>query len=60
MSQTDAMSILEKTKPRLINDARVMKGEGASNEDIAAYLSKRIGLKIGRETVRRWFQKVPQ
>ena len=54
------MSILEKTKPRLINDARVMKGEGASNEDIAAYLSKRIGLKIGRETVRRWFQKAPQ
>lgn len=49
------MKVLEKTKPRLIAEARDMREQGSSFDDIAAHLTQRLGLKIGRETVRRWF-----
>lgn len=51
------MAVLERTKPRLIADARKMREEGKSFEKIAAYLTTRVGVDFGRETVRRWFQK---
>jgi hypothetical protein len=57
MSQIDAMTILERTKPRLVAEARKMREDGKSFDDIASFLSTRLSVRIGRETVRRWFQK---
>jgi intein-encoded DNA endonuclease-like protein len=34
-----------------------MREEGVSYDDIAAYLTLRVGVRFGRETVRRWFNK---
>lgn len=51
------MSVLERTKPRLVADARAMREAGSSFDDIAAFLTRRVGVRFGRETVRRWFLK---
>jgi hypothetical protein len=57
MSQTDAMAVLERTKPRIVAEAREMREAGKSFDDIASFLTTRVGVKFGRETVRRWFIK---
>ena len=50
------MRILEKTKPSLVKRALDMREQGKSFDDIAADLSQRSGMKIGREGVRTWFK----
>lgn len=51
------MTVLERTKPRLVAEAREMRENGSSFDDIAAFLTTRVGVRFGRETVRRWFLK---
>ena len=51
------MKVLERTKPRLIKEAREMREAGSSFDDIATFLTVRVGVRFGRETVRRWFLK---
>lgn len=51
------MAVLERTKPRIVAEARQMRENGSSYDDIATFLTTRVGVRFGRETVRRWFTK---
>lgn len=54
------MMLLQKFRPALAEDAKRLRAEGASIDTIAAHLTAKSGVAVGRETLRIWFKRLDE